>query len=333
VNLKSFSDAALEEKLIELVSKERALLCVITCHVIEIYRRKKYLDSHPTLFSYLQSILKYSHGTTQRRIDAAMLAIEIPYVLTLIQSGDLNLAQITAAQKAFRRSAKLKKQKPTTNFKREILSKIAGKSLQESEVLLHAELEIPPASKIKTTRQADGSVRVEATLTPEQWALLETAKELLSHSVPTGNFVELVHYMSERVVAHKRNSVRLQNPRPASKPKAVAKDDSSASRPPQPKIPHGISAPTSKGFTQKYLLRPARKAIPAGIRRAVFQRSRCCEQKDRNTGQVCGSRWQLQLDHIQPVWAGGQNSIENLQVLCAQHNRSKYARETRTRNL
>ncbi|MBO9666291.1 MAG: HNH endonuclease [Bdellovibrio sp.] len=44
--------------------------------------------------------------------------------------------------------------------------------------------------------------------------------------------------------------------------------------------------------------------------------------------KICGSTRFLQIDHRQPVWAGGTNEFQNLQVLCAQHNQYKYRQES-----
>ena len=64
------------------------------------------------------------------------------------------------------------------------------------------------------------------------------------------------------------------------------------------------------------------------IRKFVMNRDRCCQFKDPRTGEICGSTRFLQVDHLQPVWAGGTNDIGNLQVLCAQHNQFKYMQES-----
>lgn len=62
--------------------------------------------------------------------------------------------------------------------------------------------------------------------------------------------------------------------------------------------------------------RPTRVGIHTDLRRAVFERDggRCVE---------CGSNFDLQYDHILPVARGGATTIENLQLLCADCNRSK----------
>jgi len=62
--------------------------------------------------------------------------------------------------------------------------------------------------------------------------------------------------------------------------------------------------------------RPTRIPIPTEVRRAVFERDggRCVE---------CGSNFDLQYDHLLPVAHGGATTLENLQLLCADCNRSK----------
>jgi 5-methylcytosine-specific restriction endonuclease McrA len=72
-----------------------------------------------------------------------------------------------------------------------------------------------------------------------------------------------------------------------------------------------------------------RVPLPASVKRAVFQRDQHCRWKEPNSNQFCGSRFQLQIDHKQSVWAGGDNSFENLQLLCSRHNHLKYELESR----
>lgn len=62
--------------------------------------------------------------------------------------------------------------------------------------------------------------------------------------------------------------------------------------------------------------RPIRARIPTELRREVFQR-------DGGACIACGSKFDLQYDHVLPVARGGATTLENLQLLCADCNRSK----------
>ncbi|WP_374079421.1 HNH endonuclease [Bdellovibrio bacteriovorus] len=88
-------------------------------------------------------------------------------------------------------------------------------------------------------------------------------------------------------------------------------------------IPASVEAENPNEFISNQ-----RRYIPLPVRRTVFQRDQCCQHIDKNTGKKCSSRWQLQVDHVQPVWAGGRNALENLQLLCSAHNKLKYSRES-----
>ena len=61
-----------------------------------------------------------------------------------------------------------------------------------------------------------------------------------------------------------------------------------------------------------------RQPIPREVRRAVFERDggQCAE---------CGSKFDLQYDHVIPVALGGATTVDNLQLLCGECNRLKGA--------
>ena len=62
------------------------------------------------------------------------------------------------------------------------------------------------------------------------------------------------------------------------------------------------------------------RTIPAAVEREVRLRdgNRC--QFPLDTGGVCGSTFQVQLDHVQPLALGGTTSVANLRCACARHN-------------
>jgi len=66
---------------------------------------------------------------------------------------------------------------------------------------------------------------------------------------------------------------------------------------------------------------PRRPHVPAAVEREVRLRDgdRC--QYPLDAGGVCGSTWQVVLDHLVPVALDGSTSVANLRCACARHNR------------
>jgi 5-methylcytosine-specific restriction endonuclease McrA len=60
----------------------------------------------------------------------------------------------------------------------------------------------------------------------------------------------------------------------------------------------------------------SRTAIPAAVRRAVWQR-------DQGRCAKCGCRDRLEFDHIVPISRGGANTERNIELLCELCNRGK----------
>jgi hypothetical protein len=78
----------------------------------------------------------------------------------------------------------------------------------------------------------------------------------------------------------------------------------------------------------KTLPKPSEKRINISMRKHIRNRDQCCQHKDKTTGRICGTKLNLQIDHIKPIWAGGTSTEENLQVLCANHNRYRYRQQS-----
>lgn len=65
------------------------------------------------------------------------------------------------------------------------------------------------------------------------------------------------------------------------------------------------------------------------LKKQVHQRDQCCQYKNLKTGKICGSKWNLEVDHIQPLWAEGPNTLNNLRVLCSNHNKELYRQQAK----
>jgi len=112
---------------------------------------------------------------------------------------------------------------------------------------------------------------------------LETLSTLLSHKVRRGDLAAVLHEAIRCGI--EKHGKRKGAVRPARKvaPKAPSKD-------------------------------PA--AIPAEVRRQVWERDggRCAWTGP--DGKRCGSRWQLEVDHVDPVARGGTSALGAVRVLC-----------------
>lgn len=60
--------------------------------------------------------------------------------------------------------------------------------------------------------------------------------------------------------------------------------------------------------------------IPAEVKRAVFKRDggRCTFVGDDK--RRCGTRKNMEFDHVKPVARGGQSTVDNLRLRCRRHN-------------
>jgi hypothetical protein len=67
--------------------------------------------------------------------------------------------------------------------------------------------------------------------------------------------------------------------------------------------------------------RPAKpEHVPAHVRRAVWKRDGGKCQWPLESGGICGSTHQVELDHVRPRARGGPSTIENLRCACKIHN-------------
>ncbi|MAE70568.1 MAG: hypothetical protein CME06_08885, partial [Gemmatimonadetes bacterium] len=116
---------------------------------------------------------------------------------------------------------------------------------------------------------------------------------------------------------------------PAEAPAAAGKKprlDAPAPRVASPAdAPFSARAPTAPPRPSDHTNTKRSRHITAEVRRRVWARdeSRCTYVDGQ--GRRCGSRWFVQIDHVQPFARGGDNTVTNLRLLCGAHNRQRQA--------
>lgn len=158
-------------------------------------------------------------------------------------------------------------------------------------VELQAQPVLPPSAACPRTEAIPLTAdlrRLHATVSKEFLRKVEAARSALSHSHPGASLEDILEAGLDLVLAREARRRALgADPRPA---------------------PSSPTAPANP------------RHIPAGVRRAVFQRDGCrCSWPLASSG-VCGSTLRLQLDHVVPVALGGASTIDNLRVTCSFHN-------------
>jgi len=219
VGLKALSNQELDRNLMSWVKTEKKALNNILTHIAEVDRRRMYLDyAFPSLRAYLEERMGYDGGSAQRRIDAARLSHAVPSVIESLDQGELKLSQVTVLQKTFREA---KDQVITNATKTGLVEAIKNKSVYETQSIVAKALNITIKQAPKITAQADESMRFEISLTKTQWAKITRMRELLSHSVPSGDWATLLEYLSDKVIQQKTASVNNGNKSDTAKPASL----------------------------------------------------------------------------------------------------------------
>ena len=141
-----------------------------------------------------------------------------------------------------------------------------------------------PTSKVAPIAQDRYALQV--TVGRETYDLLNQARELLGHQVPSGNLAQVFHLALEALVG------------------SLEKRKFAATTRPQ-HTPRPATAP---------------RTVPAHVRRAVWRRDRGQCTFTSETGHRCTERTRLEFDHVIEVARGGTASVEGIRLRCRTHN-------------
>lgn len=224
----------------------------------------------------------------------------------------MNITQINLVQRSLRQvTGDHRKEKIRIEEKITLLETLKNKSFEESQVLVAKALNIEIKSEPKICHQANESVRLEITLSKLQWDKIIEMRALLSHSLAIGsNWDQVLEYLADKVITQKRP-----------KTKSVLQPDNNTSKNQTgEKIKKEFRHNSHDFFSEN----KNTNLSHAKLKTLVLERDKCCQFQDPKTKKICNSKWKLEVDHIQPRWDGGKNSLDNLRALCANHNQYNY---------
>lgn len=302
-------------------AQERTLTKEILLDIVEVEKRKLYLFySYPSLFAYLTGSIGYSEGAAQRRIDAARLLVKVPEVSEAIESGTINLAQVSKMQKICRQIKKDSGAAVQVALQKNVLKKLENKNATQTDLILAKEFNVKIAVADKKKVQQDESVRVELTFTKEEMQLIEIARALLSNKTGGGLKATLVA-MAEKIVKELKPKTsidevvvsKVKNHRKTSIENEVTKHSSNLGS-------SSTATVAVKSAAATLASAAGLKSVTPRLKREILQRDQFCQFKDPATGRLCGSRFFLEVDHIKPRFLNGPNTHENLRILCKSHN-------------
>ncbi len=293
-------DYTLHDETLKLVKEERRLTGLVIENLQKIQEANLHLKmGYSSLFEYAVKALGYSESCAYRRTSAVKMARVLPEIKEKLNSGELNLTNLSMAQSFFSRGKiEVAKQK-------EVLEKIEHCSKSETEKILVREFGVkalPPKRELVQSTTGDEAL-LHVRLQQETLKKLDRLKNLRAHKNSKMSYADLIDDMCEYMLKKLDPSERTvhgqhtRNTDLSAKPGAVG-----VARSPNPRY------------------------IPPMIKRQIWRRELGqCSYIDVKSGKRCESRHLLQYDHIQPVCCGGEATEQNLRLLCHAHHRFRDA--------
>ncbi len=326
----SLDARTLARRLGELAGDERQVQVDFLLHLDEFDRRRAYLElGFGSLWDYCLQALHLREGAAGRRINAMRVLRRFPRLADALRDGRLCLstlsllgqvltpenAEALVARAAFGTMAEVDhlvaslkprqapregiRKLPEVNATREALPPDSPTPSQEEVMAAASPMSAPvkpPPLLLEGPRPRTVEMRA---VSETQWSLratidqsfkddLETLSMLLSHTVRRGDVAAVLH-----------EAIRCGIEKHGKRKGAVRPKRTVAPKASPPKDPF---------------------AIPAEVRRQVWERDggRCAWVGP--DGRRCNCRWQLEVDHVRPPSLGGTSTLKDLRLACKSHN-------------
>ena len=322
-----------------LAAQERQATVTLIAHLAELDARRLYLaEGCSSLFTYCTQVLHLSEHAAYGRIEATRAARRFPVILEMLEEGAITLttvcllashlteknheAVLDSARYQCKRQveeliARLAPKPPVPALIRRLpvprhsaatrlrTSDCAAGSSIESSADSSVLASLESAAVVPSTTHpaavtthpavvaplAPGRYKVQFTASGEMHEKFRLAQALLRHQIPDGNpaaiFDRALTVLLEMLTKQKLAATDCARDR--------AHEQS------RPVVPHS-------------------RHIPAEVKRAVWRRDggRCAFVSP--SGRRCAEQGFLEFHHVVPFSAGGEASVDNIQLRCRAHN-------------
>ena len=319
----------------KLVRTERKITRRVLEMINECIRRRHYAKAGcDSIFVWLTKFRGYSNPAADRRLKAAALLRVVPEVAEKIDRAEVNLTTLAQLQQTICKEEKRTGKRVAAQQKRELISMIEDQTSNEAAKLLATEFPEAVVTAERITQVNADLSKSTMYLTNAQKSKLERAREVLSHSHFDATNAEIFEAALDFLLdakdplRAKPKDARRQKKADAMKPPTAdtvalnlkARDDSRDRIVTKEKDDfHETPALHNPWYLDEAYCRTVTSV--AEMKRIVLLRAEGrCVHKDERTGATCGSRHQVQVDHIQPIALGGRDAIANLRALCRTHN-------------
>jgi len=301
---------------------ERHATAQLIALLAELDVRRLYLgEGCSSLFTYCRHVLHLSEHAAYGRIEAARASRSYPIILELLAEGALTLTAVgllrqhltpenhrevleAAAHKSKREveelSARLRPQPAVPTSVRKTPSPkqpVAGTLMEVGVKSDPARTSVPPTTLAARALPASASrpsnvsplapdrYRIQFTVSAATHAKLRQVQDLMRHSLPNGDAAEIFDRALTMMLEHLRRAKLGTTDRPRLR-------ETSPSR---------------------------SRHIPAAVRREVWARDggRCAFVGKHGR---CTETGFLEFHHVEPYAAGGEATVENIQIRCKRHN-------------
>ena len=305
MNLRNLKDNELLASIQTEVQKERQTLIVILHHLREIEVRKLFSElGYPSLFEYAVTELKYSRGEAGRKIQAMRLLKELPQMEKKIESGAISLTHICQVQSFSFQKHKQAHHSLSSQQKLQIFEKIENTSTRESEKVLLEMLPIQALPIEKKRQVSPSAVEIRFVMDEKLNSRLEEVRSLLGVKAIRMTFAELVQEMAALSLISLK--AKRFGKRRSTESVTVPLTNSGV----------GTEAESVTNSVVEPVTKVSSKAISKKLKHFIWHR-------DRGQCAQCGSRHNLNFDHIHPRALGGVHSTENLRLLCFHCNQRR----------